>query len=202
MGYHGHVLTFPIDQGKPMNVVAFRAKADGKWEDDQWVKAMSMQDMFDDFQNWGESVQGILSLMEKPDVWVLFNHLPAHTYYRRGKICLLGDSAHASTPHQGAGAGMALEDVFILSRLMGEIQSAKEMEAVFAAFDHVRRPRTQKLVATSKEAGEIYEFEALGDDVERITENLQQRCKWIWDEDLDAQLEKAQMFLKEAKRGL
>jgi salicylate hydroxylase len=34
MGYHGHVLTFPIEQGKTMNVVAFRAKADGKWEDD------------------------------------------------------------------------------------------------------------------------------------------------------------------------
>lgn len=58
---------------------------------------------------------------------------------------------------------MALEDAFILSRLMGEIQSAKEMEAVFAAFDHVRQPRTQRLVTTSKEAGEIYEFEALGE---------------------------------------
>jgi salicylate hydroxylase len=152
--------------------------------------------MFDDFQNWGESVRGILSLMEKPDVWALFNHLPAH------KICLLGDSAHASTPHQGAGAGMALEDAFILSRLMGEIQSAKEIEAVFEGFDHVRRPRAQRLVTASKEAGEIYEFEALGDDVERITENLQQRYEWIWDEELDAQLEKAQAFLKEAKRGL
>lgn len=97
---------------------------------------------------------------------------------------------------------MALEDAFILSRLMGEIQSAKEIEAVFAAFDHVRRPRTQRLVTASKEAGEIYEFEALGDDVERITENLQQRYEWIWDEELDAQLEKAQAFLKEAKRGL
>ncbi len=97
---------------------------------------------------------------------------------------------------------MALEDAFILSRLMGEIQSAKEIEAVFEGFDHVRRPRTQRLVTASKEAGEIYEFEALGDDVERITENLQQRYEWIWDEDLDAQLEKAQAFLKEAKRGL
>lgn len=43
--------------------------------------------------------------MEKPDVWALFNHLSADTYYRKGKICLLDDSAHASAPHQGAGAG-------------------------------------------------------------------------------------------------
>lgn len=60
-----------------------------------------------------------------------------------------------------------------MSTLMGAIQSAGEIEAVFAAFDYVRRPRTQRLVTTSKEAGEIYEFEALGDDVERVTENLQ-----------------------------
>lgn len=42
MGTHGHVLTVPIEQGKPTNVIAFRTKADGTWEDDQWVKAMSM----------------------------------------------------------------------------------------------------------------------------------------------------------------
>ena len=185
-----------------MNVVAFRTKADGKWEDDRWVKPMSMHDMFDDFKDWGESVQGILSLVEKPDVWALFNHLPADTYYRKGKICLLGDSAHASTPHQGAGAGMAIEDAFIMSRLMGEIQSAKQIEAVFAAYDHVRRPRTQKLATTSKEAGEVYEFERLGDDVEKIAADLQVRTRWIWDEDLDAQLEKARGFLKEARSKL
>jgi len=85
---------------------------------------------------------------------------------------------------------------------MGEIQSAKEIEAVFAAFDHVRRPRTQKLVTTSREAGEIYEFERLGDDVGRITEDLQKRYRWIWEEDLDAQLEKAQKYMKEAQSKL
>ncbi|MCJ1252050.1 hypothetical protein MMC30_009288 [Trapelia coarctata] len=185
LGYHGHVLTFPIEQGSTMNVVAFRTKVDGKWDDEHWVKPMSMQDMLEDFKDWGESVQEIVSLMEKPDVWALFNHLPADTYYRKGKICLLGDSAHASTPHQGAGAGMALEDAFIMSRLMGDTE-----------------PRTQKLVTTSKEAGEIYEFEKLGDDVEKITENLQKRYRWVWEEDLDAQLEKAQGSLREAQRKL
>ena len=35
VGYHGHVLTFPIDKGKFMNVVAFRTKSDGKWEEEK-----------------------------------------------------------------------------------------------------------------------------------------------------------------------
>jgi len=57
--------------------------------------------------------------MQKPDLWALFNHPPAKTYYRKGKICLLGDCAHASTPHQGAGAGMALASaVFVKSAII------------------------------------------------------------------------------------
>lgn len=37
LGYHGHVLTFPIEKGETMNVVAFKTKEDGKWEDEKWV---------------------------------------------------------------------------------------------------------------------------------------------------------------------
>lgn len=37
VGYHGHVLTFPIEKGEIMNVGAFRTKRDGKWKDENWV---------------------------------------------------------------------------------------------------------------------------------------------------------------------
>lgn len=36
-GPHGHILTFPIEKGETMKVVAFRTKRDGKWEDEKWV---------------------------------------------------------------------------------------------------------------------------------------------------------------------
>jgi salicylate hydroxylase len=62
LGRHGHILTFPIEQGKTMNVVAFQTKTDGKWEDERWVLPMKKEDMFTDFAGWGESVQQILSV--------------------------------------------------------------------------------------------------------------------------------------------
>ena len=71
LGYHGHVLTFPIEHGKTMNVVAFRTKSDGKWEDERWVLPMKKEDMDEDFKDWGPNVKSILSLMEKPDLWAL-----------------------------------------------------------------------------------------------------------------------------------
>lgn len=189
-GYGGHVLTFPIEKGKTMNVVAFQSKQNGKWEDEKWVVPMQKKDMEADFEQWGQNVKSILSLMEKPDVWALFDHPPARTY-RNGRICLLGDSAHASTPHQGAGAGMALEDAHVLSHLLGQAEESSDIEEAFRVYDSKRRERTQKLVTTSREAGLLYDFqgEGIGDDVQKLKKNLDERYKWIWDDDLETTLD-------------
>lgn len=61
-GRHGHVLTFPIEKGRTMNVVAFQSKRDGKWEDERWVLPMKKEDLFNDFSGWGDSVQHILKV--------------------------------------------------------------------------------------------------------------------------------------------
>ncbi|KAI0830007.1 mannitol 1-phosphate dehydrogenase [Hypoxylon sp. FL0890] len=190
MGYHGHLLTFPIEKGKTMNVVAFSSC--DTWTDPQWVVKTSKEKMLDDFSAWGPMVKAIIEAMEKRDIWALFNDPPAPIYYGSSpRICLLGDAAHATTPHQGAGAGMCIEDCFILSSLLGEAKNVEDLDKVFQVYDEVRRPRTQKLVKTSKEAGMLYEFELEGDDLEAIERNFKSRMSWIWDADLQQDLEKA-----------
>ena len=197
LGYDGHVLTFPIEKGKTMNVVAFRTQTEKKWEDSRWVVPTERNKMEKDFENWGDNVKKILSLMEKPDVWALFDYPPADCYYR-GRICMMGDAAHASTPHQGAGAGMAIEDALILSTLLGSLQQSSDIEAAFRAFDAVQRPRTQKLATTSRAAGEIYELQdqSICDDLEALHRDLSSRLRWIWDHDLDLQLAEAKEVLR------
>jgi salicylate hydroxylase len=191
LGEHGHMLTFPIEKGKTMNVVAFNSKE--TWEDEKWVLPMKREEMEKDFEGWGDSVLKVLSLMEKPDVWALFDHPPAPTYYK-GNLAILGDAAHASTPHQGAGAGQAIEDAFVLSNLLGKVESKEGIEQAFKAYDAIRRPRSQKVVTTSREAAELYEFEnkAASSNLDLMKEKLETRCKWIWEEDLLQQLERAQ----------
>lgn len=191
----------PIEQGKVVNIVAYFTKLDGGWNDEAWVRPATKEQMLASFRGWSESVKSILSLIEKPDLWALFDHLPAATYYRKGKLCLLGDSAHASTPHHGAGAGMAVEDALILSRLLASIGSVGELESAFAAYDAVRRPRSQRLVASSRKIGEVYNFEdeIIGENMKATRAYLEQAWDWIWNENLDRQLEMAQLYMKEHK---
>ncbi|KAF1843717.1 mannitol 1-phosphate dehydrogenase [Cucurbitaria berberidis CBS 394.84] len=197
LGYYGHLLTFPIQHGKTMNVVAFSSR--DTWNDDKWVVATSKEQMEADFAEWGPHVQKIVGAMQKPDIWALFNHLPCSTY-TKGRVCLLGDAAHATTPHQGAGAGMCIEDSYILANLVKEASRVEELEKAFFAFDAVRRERTQKLVKTSKEAGMLYDFELLGDDLDTIQDNLLNRMGWIWNVDLEKQLNQAKkIFFSEDK---
>ncbi|KXL44137.1 hypothetical protein M433DRAFT_77299 [Acidomyces richmondensis BFW] len=193
LGYDGHVLTFPIDQGRTLNVVAFRTQLDGRgWpESAEWVlpsTSSSKADMEEDFRGWGPHVRAILGLMEKRDKWALFDHgHPARTYHRKGKICLIGDAAHASTPHQGSGAGMAIEDAYVLARLLGKVREAADLESAFAEFEAKRKERTQRLVRSSREQAALYDFQAegVGDDVEKIAQILPCRWDWIWDYEVE-----------------
>lgn len=132
--------------------------------------------------------------MERYDVWALFDHPPAPTYYgTRPRVCLVGDAAHATTPHQGSGAGMGIEDCYILGNLIGEANSVEDLDRAFSAYDQVRRPRTQKLVTTSREAGRLWDFEGegVGDDLDALERNMKARMHWIWNIDLEAELERA-----------
>ncbi|KAH7085240.1 mannitol 1-phosphate dehydrogenase 2 [Paraphoma chrysanthemicola] len=188
LGYHGHLLTFPIQQGKTMNVVAFNSRK--SWEDDKWVVTTSKEEMRADFAEWGGQVEKIVGAMQKPDIWALFMHPPCDTY-TKGRVCLLGDAAHATTPHQGSGAGMCIEDSYIMANLIKEAKSVDDVQKAFKAFNQVRHERTQKLITTSQQAGQLYDFELHDDDLDKIEENFRTRMGWIWNIDLEAQLSEA-----------
>lgn len=189
-GYGGHLVDFPIDKGATLNVVAFQTKKDGKWEHDDWVIPGTTEQALEDFKDWSQPVRNLISNLKSPSIWALFEHPPAATYRRDGKICLLGDCAHASTPHQGAGAGMAIEDAAVLSSLIGHIKHPERaiMVKVFEAYEQLRRPRSQKLVTTSRDAGQLFDFQKEGilDEPQKLKSDIEERMQWIWEIDMEA----------------
>lgn len=115
----------------------------------------------------------------------------------------MGDAAHASTPHQGAGAGQAIEDAFILSSLLGDelTKTTTDIPTAFKVYDAIRRPRSQKVVSTSRAAGLTYAFQgAAGGDIGKIREELMHRFQWIWAEDMERQAEQAKSLLRREKQ--
>ena len=67
----------------------------------------------------------------------------------------MGHAAHAMTPWQGSGASQAIEDALVLSTLLAQIRDVSELDNAFQAYDTVRRPRGQAIIASSKITGQI-----------------------------------------------
>ncbi len=59
--------------------------------------------------------------------------------WSRGRVLLVGDAAHATSPNMAEGAAMALEDAIVLAECL---TSAPDVTAGIALFQHRRRPRT------------------------------------------------------------
>lgn len=138
--------------------------------------------------------------MPDPSQWAIFDHPPISTY-TRGRVAILGDAAHASTPHQGAGAGQAIEDSHVLAELLGDprvIESEHAVEA-FQAYDAVRRPRSQRVVTSSKENAYLLCLclDGVGDEEDKLRETFQQRLRWLWDIDIEDQAERARRIMLE-----
>ena len=91
---------------------------------------------------------------------------------------------------------MAMEDAFICAELLMRVDDKVDISEAFKVYDAIRRPRSQRLVTTSREAGQLYHFELTEND-QQLKENLENRMKWIWDADHQAELDQAVAMLEE-----
>lgn len=138
--------------------------------------------------------------MENTDHWGIFDlstDIPTFSSHPL-RLLLLGDSAHACAPHQGAGAGQALEDAHILSHILGACRSPSDLLAAFAAYESVRIPRTQFVQKYGRLQGELLDLQRpdVGDDLEKLKAIIDVPIREIWNCDLGAELEKAQAVMR------
>ncbi|UQC78867.1 salicylate 1-monooxygenase SalA, partial [Colletotrichum lupini] len=123
-GPRAHVLHFAVAGGTILNFVAFADDTTDWDKRGDGVANMTSQttrkEVADVFQDWGPTVKSLIDLLpDEITKWAIFDtyDYPAPTYVK-GRLCLAGDAAHASTPHHGAGAGMGVEDALALATLL------------------------------------------------------------------------------------
>jgi len=138
---------------------------------------------------------------EDPHSYSQYDHKSTPTY-ARGSVCIVGDAAHATSPWQGAGAGQAFEDAVILETLFRKVQSRRDIEAAFKAFDAVRRPRGQQVIDSSRGTGKILtgSDEAVGLDPDKMRAALGPRWAFIMSLNLNEHKKEALQKMDEYQR--
>lgn len=69
-----------------------------------------------------------------------------------GRVALIGDAVHATTPHLASGACLGIEDALVIAE---ELARHAEVPAAFAAFEARRWERCRMVVENSLRLGEI-----------------------------------------------
>ena len=69
----------------------------------------------------------------------------------RGRVVLIGDAAHTTTPQLASGASIAIEDAVVLAR---HLRSEASVEVALAAFMQARFERCRMVVENSAQLGE------------------------------------------------
>jgi 2-polyprenyl-6-methoxyphenol hydroxylase-like FAD-dependent oxidoreductase len=75
----------------------------------------------------------------------------------KGRVVLLGDAAHATTPNMGQGAAMAIEDAYVLAE---ELAKPQPVEEALAAYQSRRMPRVQEIQQRSWNFGRLAQSES------------------------------------------
>ncbi|RAK99952.1 putative salicylate hydroxylase [Aspergillus ibericus CBS 121593] len=199
LGQGAYGITYPIARAKKVNA-AFYTFGD-KWDSETWIRPASKSDMIKDLRPvMGGSVDGLLQHMPDTSQWAIFEQTPISTFVR-SRVAIMGDAAHSCTPHQGAGAGQAIEDSHVLAELLGDARVVRVEDAIaaFQAYDAIRRPRSQKVVETSKQSAYLLSLclDGVGADEMKFKLALQERLHWLWDIDVEEQVERARAYMLE-----
>ncbi|KAG6354007.1 hypothetical protein INS49_004978 [Diaporthe citri] len=154
-GEGAYLMHDALSDGQLVQLVACGMDEDARGSG-RWQTTLSADEIRERFRGWPvrlrNSVEKLLCDEPEQPARYLWEHPPARTYVS-GPIAVMGDAAHATTPWQGSGAGMAIEDSLVLSTLLGRAETAAQASLALEVYDQVRRPRTQRVVESRRGTG-------------------------------------------------
>ncbi|KAH8111745.1 FAD/NAD-binding domain-containing protein [Phellopilus nigrolimitatus] len=168
IGKSKYVVAYPISHGRFVNVAAFctMPEKEGTNFEGKMVEDASQAVLLEQFDGWEEDVMQLLQCMGTTSRWVV-NTIPELPTSTHGGVVLIGDAAHAMTPNQGAGAGQAVEDAYVLGALLAHPRTTRAtIHMALEVFDSIRLPFALAVQHRARVQGLLYGF----DDPRRIDE--------------------------------
>jgi salicylate hydroxylase len=155
-----HAVFYGLDRGELVNLLAvYRPERLPQWTRHSSRAAATPDEALAIFErySWDRRILDLVRSIEGDmSFWALVD-LPRLPRWSRNRVLLIGDAAHAPLPHQGQGAGQAIEDAYALGALLAE-GGLEKYGTAFQVFEDHRKPRTSKVQAFSRLAGRAFKL--------------------------------------------
>jgi 2-polyprenyl-6-methoxyphenol hydroxylase-like FAD-dependent oxidoreductase len=138
-----HCYLFVLDKRAGMDFIA-----PAEWPE-------KLAELLEEFGGHLGEIRDALRAGTLPDARVLYRPLAGHMIpgpWHKGRIVLLGDTVHATTPHLASGAGIAIEGALVLAEELGRRHS---LEGALLAYAGRHYDRARLVVSASGRMGQI-----------------------------------------------
>ncbi len=126
-------------------------------ENNSTMKSLSPSELLLFFRGFHAPVPELIrSTSASAIIWNDIIDLEPLTKFAFGRVVLMGDAAHATTPNMGQGACMAIEDAVVLAN---SIDACSDPVEAFNVFEQKRILRTTKVVNDSWQIGKMAQWD-------------------------------------------
>jgi len=145
-----HAVTYLLRAGKLANFVGIVRQT--SWTKESWNEEGSREDVQRDFGDWHPIIRALIGNADHYFRWALFDR-PRLPKWSDGRAVLLGDACHPMLPTMAQGAVMAIEDAWVLAKLVTE---ADDPANVLGSYYASRIERVTRVQETSRANARIY----------------------------------------------
>ena len=158
-GHDRRVVMYPTSDNQLLNFVCIHPAEESDVSSD-WNNEGSLDAMLRVFKDFDTSVTTLLAKADAKTlkVWKLLD-MDEIPVWAKDRLALLGDAAHPFLPHQGQGAGAAIEDAASIAVVLPLGTSKDEVSERLALYDSIRHERATRVQHYSRIIG--------GDGLER-----------------------------------
>lgn len=165
-GSDRRVVVYPTTNNELLNFVCIHPESESEAGEDAWNTRGNYERLLQVYEGFDPA---LLALLGKADVdglkvWKLLDMEVLPTWVNE-RLALLGDAAHPFLPHQGQGAGCAMEDAASLAVILPEDTPRDEITARLQLYEKIRIQRANRLQEYSRIMGydlkETVKFDSL-----------------------------------------
>ncbi|MBV8325220.1 FAD-dependent monooxygenase [Chryseobacterium sp.] len=111
------------------------------------------KDLTKSFRDFHSDIQSIVSQCGDSAIFTSnIADLKPIDCWQQEQVCLVGDAAHATTPNLGQGACQAIEDAYVLGKLLAKEQ---DIQTAFQQYEAIRMPKALQVVSSSRIVGRL-----------------------------------------------
>ena len=150
VGSRRHAVTYRLRRGGLANFVGV-VECKQRYVE-SWTATGAREQALKDFKGWSPVIRTILEKAETLNRWALYDRHPLATWSDRRAV-LLGDACHPMLPFLAQGAVMAIEDAYVLARV---VTAQPSIPGALAAYEAERKPRTSRVQAGARRNAALF----------------------------------------------